>query len=453
MVFHTLVNTRRVRIGLALTAMVIAVTTICVISASKSMNRNSNSNSAMQNQAAHNRAGPGQTRAHGQGRSGGFNKNAMKTQGFNYYPGGFGSSFSGYYGGSSSGGYYGGSSSGGYYGGSSSNSGSYGYGSSKSGSDSKSGSSNYGYGNYGYNSNNSNNSNNDNSYYSGGNYGYNNEETKSSSHDKALIVAVVSEKTSIPDLCDSMKTLKMLKGTDSALIPVLIIYTSDVPIPTNLSKCTKRAMTFHPTELVLPSGFTPTEGTDYSSALLNRYWTTQIWEEQVFNDYEIIMAIDDDTCFTVPDETMPYLGKHHDYHSQHFVGNHNSILFPGLFEFTEAYMKKYDLTVRNPDMWNKVLQSSNTEHSLPVFQDSFEIIRKSFMLRPDVKSFHKALTETDEFGYFTKGWTSDVERFLTAAIFGTANSIETKAVTGFIQKDLERNVRNAQACKIPFETE
>lgn len=441
MVFHTLVNTRRVRIGLALTAMVIAVTTICVISASKSMNRNSNNNNAMQNQAAHNRAGPNRNHVHGQGRSGGFSKNAMTTQGFNYYPGGFGSSFSGYYG--HNGGYYGGSSS--YSSGSS-----YGYGDSKSGRDSTSSFGNYGYGsygNYGYNNNN------DNNYYTGGNYGYSNDGTTASSHEKALIVAVVSEKTSIPDLCDSMKTLKMLKGTDNALIPVLVIYTSDVPIPTNLSKCTKRAMTYHPIQLVLPSGFTPTEGTDYKDALLNRYWTTQIWEEKVFNDYEIIMAIDDDTCFTVPDETMPYLSKHHDYHSQHFVGNHNSILFPGLFEFTEDYMKKHNLTVKNPDMWNKVLQSSNTEHSLPVFQDSFEIIRKSFMLRPDVKSFHTALTETGEFGYFTKGWTSDVERFLTAAIFGTANSIETKAVTGFIQKDLERNVRNAQACKIPFETE
>ena len=55
----------------------------------------------------------------------------------------------------------------------------------------------------------------------------------------AVILAVVSKKTNIDDLCDTMNTLVMLQGDPVYLAPVKILYTDDVINPEILLGCTK----------------------------------------------------------------------------------------------------------------------------------------------------------------------------------------------------------------------
>lgn len=166
------------------------------------------------------------------------------------------------------------------------------------------------------------------------------------------------------------------------------------------------------------------------------------------------MAIDHDTCFTMRFVKVPFLNSFQNYHSQYFAGaiELNPLSLSSLYTFTTQYMDENNLVPKYTGLWTRIQNTATAVQSLPVFQDSFEIVRKSFMLRDDVKAFHHALTDSPPYGYFTHGWTADNERFLTAAIFGTKSNVITKVVPGFIQKDLDRGIKHDQACRIPFET-
>lgn len=87
--------------------------------------------------------------------------------------------------------------------------------------------------------------------------------------ENAVIVAVVSKTTNVQDLCDTMKTLVMVEGSD-VKIPVMIMHTSDLSRPDSLSSCTDREVLIHSIDLEFPQGFSPEEGVDYYSALIHR---------------------------------------------------------------------------------------------------------------------------------------------------------------------------------------
>ena len=206
----------------------------------------------------------------------------------------------------------------------------------------------------------------------------------------AVILAVVSKKTNIDDLCDTMNTLVMLQGDPVYLAPVKILYTDDVINPEILLGCTNRNASIHPMQLDFPNGFSPEEGIDYSSERLHRFWTTSIWELDVLQDYEVIMTIDHDACFTIHNKDLPYMKEHQFYHAQLFAGAHeiNAKRLPSMYSFVTDYMHEHMLTAKTSGLWNKVHLTIAKNKSIPVFQSTFEVARKSFMLRDEVKSFH-----------------------------------------------------------------
>ena len=122
-----------------------------------------------------------------------------------------------------------------------------------------------------------------------------------------------------------------------------------------------------------------------------------------------------------------------------------------MYQLAQAHMLENNMIPRHSFLWQRVTNTMAALDTLPSFQDSFEVVRRDFMLRPEVRAWHHKLTDEEPWGYFTKGWNVDGERFLTMAMFGTPSSIDTTPVPGFVYKDLMRDVRHHKICTYPFE--
>jgi hypothetical protein len=267
---------------------------------------------------------------------------------------------------------------------------------------------------------------------------------------------MVTPKTSLDDLCKSMKTLVNAQGSLTA--PVLIFHLEDEPDDerkTFFRKCSDRPVYFPILDLDdFPVGFDRVPGKDYTEAQINRFWTTGIWNHPSLQPYDVIMRIDQATCISTPSYTLPqFKSPYFNYHSQYFPGTVevNPLNLSGMFDYVQNYIAQNDLRLdQNVKMWQKVLNTHESVQSLPNFIKSFEVTRKSFMQREDVAAFHYALTDLPPYGYFTQGWNTSAERYLTSSIFGTRSSIDLSIVPGFIQKNLALGVTNDKICTTPF---
>lgn len=270
-----------------------------------------------------------------------------------------------------------------------------------------------------------------------------------------VIVTLLTDTTSLVDLCSSLRTLKNAQGHPDA--PILVFHLENAASDGRkafFSTCTDRSIFFPTVDLDdFPEGFVPREGVDYTSAQINRFWTTKIWEHPALEPYDVIMRVDHDSCLSLPNAHLPSLkSPFENYHSHYFPGtvelNVNHLR--GMFEFADKYMKDASSFPRIGEMWQKILYTHNTVGTLPTFQDSFEVSRKSFMLKDEVRQWHYALTDLPPYGYYTQGWNVDAERFLTLAMFGTRSSLNTDMVPGFVQKSLAIDRRHPGVCETPF---
>merc|ERR1711918_84907 len=102
-----------------------------------------------------------------------------------------------------------------------------------------------------------------------------------------------------------------------------------------------------------------------------------------------------------------------------------------LFSFTEEYMEREEIVPKNMVLWNMVKVIWDRHGTLPIFMTSFEIIRKGFMQRDDVRKFHDAVTEREPFGVFRYQWSHSAIRVLTAALFADSDEIMTSKPIGY----------------------
>jgi len=275
----------------------------------------------------------------------------------------------------------------------------------------------------------------------------------------AVIVAVIHRDTDLSELCLSMRTLSNIQGSLTA--PVHIFHLGHVQKSVReenkifLQSCTDRHVYSNVVDTsTFPTGFVPEDGRDYFSSFINRFWTTQIWEHPALEPFEIIMKIDDDVCFSMPNSDLPYFkSSHHDYFSHHFPGTVelNRGNLDNMYEYSHNYIVENELVVGHEALWQIVDYTHKDTEGLPTFVYSFEVVRKSFMLRSDVYDWHHALTEMPPYGYFSRGWTAGAERFLTMAIFGTPSSVDGTLVRGFLQKNLGSGNSHDKVCTLPFE--
>lgn len=271
-----------------------------------------------------------------------------------------------------------------------------------------------------------------------------------------IVTLVVPDKTDLEQLCSSMGTLKMIEGAHEA--PVFVFHLEDDPPPDQkeyLQECTERAVYFPIIDLDdYPAGFVPDPShvgykDNYIYSQMHRFWTSTIWDHPAIVPYDVIMRIDQDTCFAERSATLPGFDRtSRKYHSQYFTGAYelNIERVGGMFDFAKDYLDKIDLIPRYTVLWQKVLATKAKVNSVPKFQDTFESIDKLFMQSEEVRYWHRNLTDTPPYGYFTMGWTDDAERFLTAAMFGTPSSIDTSVVPGFVQKDLNQKKYHPKIC-------
>jgi len=273
----------------------------------------------------------------------------------------------------------------------------------------------------------------------------------------AAIVALIYGDTSLNELCLSIRTLQNIQGSLSA--PVHVFHLDDLEDNVRLENqnyllsCTDRDVYANVIDTSFPVGFVPEEGKDYTSSHINRFWTTQIWEHPAMGSYEIIMRIDHDVCFSLPNNDLPGLKSPYQvYSSHHFPGTvgANTGNLNEMYEFSHDYIVEHELVVGHVNLWQIIDDTHMEVDSLPNFIDSFEVVRKSFMLRSDVHDWHYALTDMPPYGYFSRGWTSDAERFMTMAIFGTPSIVDDSIVPGFMQKNLVGGVTHDKACTLPF---
>mmetsp|Transcript_2114 Transcript_2114/g.2982 ORF Transcript_2114/g.2982 Transcript_2114/m.2982 type:complete len:341 (-) Transcript_2114:33-1055(-) len=269
------------------------------------------------------------------------------------------------------------------------------------------------------------------------------------------IVTLVTPLTNLDDLCATLRTLENAEGSTTA--PLLIFHVEETPSLENqeyLNSCTDRSVHYPLIGMDdFPQGFEPVDGVDYTRAKINRFWTTGIWNHIAASPYDVIMRIENDACFSRSSAHLPDFSKStHNYHSQYFAGtvDLNPFRLQGMYEFAVNYMKQNNLLPAYTELWQKVLFTNSKTGSIPNFQDSYEIARKSFMTREDVAAWHYALTELPPYGYFTQGWNVHAERFLTASIFGTKSSVDHSYVPGFVQKNLGQDIRYHEICTRPF---
>jgi len=270
---------------------------------------------------------------------------------------------------------------------------------------------------------------------------------------KPVIVVLIHEQTSLEDLCQSMRTLVNVEGS----APVLAFHLETTPglnQQNHLQQCTTRPVYFAVVDLHdFPVGFVPEVGVDYTSAQINRFWTSGIWKHVAMYTFNVVMKIDHDTCFSMQTALPNFSTPYQSYKSHYFPGtvDLNPLRLGGMHDFFNAYRLGHNIDSKHEMLFNKVHFSWVNWQNLPNFQDSFELISKDFMLREDVNEWLTALTDLPPYGYLTDGWSFRAERFLTMALFGTPSSVDLKLVQGFIEKDLLINNRHLEACAVPFE--
>lgn len=266
-----------------------------------------------------------------------------------------------------------------------------------------------------------------------------------------VIVILIAQNTNLIDLCQSMKTLTNAQG--SIKTPILAFHLESKPTLVNqnmLSACTDRAVFFAVVDLdQFPDGFEPIAGEDYTSAQINRFWTTTIWDHKALSSFDVIMKIDENTCFSTPNSLPNFSSSSHVYKS--IVGNvdpnpfkfsvdTNPFEAEGMHDFATKYMNDHGIEKPNLTTWLKEMAgfTDSSTDTLPTFKDSFELVRKDFMQRQDVHNWHKALTDESPYGYFNAGWNLKSARFLTMSIFGSEDTVDITTV-GLCQDNISIN--------------
>lgn len=266
-----------------------------------------------------------------------------------------------------------------------------------------------------------------------------------------VIVTVVTAETNLEELCHSMKSLNHVTGNSHAPVIAFHVTTAATDAEkTFLKACTDRRVLFDVLDISsFPVGFTPDPDKDYTHAQINRFWTTGLWQMSILSPYDIVMRIDHDTCFSSILPNVPgFSSQFHVYSSQYFPGDYEPNVFrlAGMFDFVVKYINDNHIFPMYTKLWQHALHTKSKVNSIPNFQDSFEISKKSWMQSEKVAAFHYNLTDMPPYGYFTEGWNVDAERFLTASIFGTASSIDIVALDGFVQKDIQRGRVHPKIC-------
>lgn len=274
-----------------------------------------------------------------------------------------------------------------------------------------------------------------------------------------VIVILITEDTRLHDLCLSIKTLVNAKGDlDAQILAFHVESTPTLEQQNALVLCSQRQISFALMPLgesaTFPDGFIPTDGVDYTSAHINRFWSSGIWNHKLLKNFNIIMKIDDSSCFSIENDHLPNFKNPiaHKYKAHIFPGTveQNSVPVQGMHQFALDYMKSNSMIPNHSELWQRIHYTFHEVRNLAKFEDSFEVVNKNFMMNADVSAWLTALTDGEPYGYYNNAWNVESERILTMAMFGSKTTVDTTTVPGFVEKDNARNRPHDKICTEPF---
>lgn len=272
---------------------------------------------------------------------------------------------------------------------------------------------------------------------------------------------VANNEKDVEDLSLGLRSLVFLNGDSDLPSPVLVFNEGDLSAEAivKLRSSTRRPIAFPVVDFSsFPEGFDPnaTSSVEHFEVRgrkswgyyqMIRFFVTGIWEHPSVARYEFVMRFDSDSCFKRPNDYLPYMKHEHlVYHSQYVgvVGEHGKKFLNGLYDFAANFGKRPS----NPLLWHFIETNWKANGTLPLFMTNFELSRKSFMTRPDVKMFHRALSEEEPFGILRYRWGDAITRFLEAALYGTDENVLTIWPEGYHHKrecskeDVEQALRD-----------
>jgi len=263
---------------------------------------------------------------------------------------------------------------------------------------------------------------------------------------KLVIATIVSNhQTHIDKLIRALESLRYLKG-DRLGYPTPILVFNDRTLSNyqleRIVQSTDRPVAFPGVnELdVFPPGFNPNKenNTAFNAKSywfypkLTKFWMYTLWKHPAIDAFDFVMRIDFDTCFHENNAHLPDFAKlHKTYHAQYVGMEPDASRVHGLFDFVTDYMAKEDILPTNPVLWQLITNTWITQKTLPLYQVSLEVIRKSFMQHEDVKKFHEAVVNKEPYGIFEYGWSDHVLRFIDTAMFVSNENFMTTEFKGF----------------------
>lgn len=270
------------------------------------------------------------------------------------------------------------------------------------------------------------------------------------------LVTVIDSTTDLTELCYTFQTLVRAKGFPTAPILAFHGVPLDVGALDTLASCTNRSVTFINIQTfyhVFPDNFTPTPGKDYSQQQTELFFASDIWTLPHMESHDVIFRFTDTTCFTSDNTDMPDFSSNAVpvgvskeavmYQSQMipgmFVMGHKFIA--GLYESTVDFMNFFNIQPKNPELWALVEKNHLEYNSLPKFESSFEIVRKEFMMRSDVRTYHHFIVHKHSEEFFNNHWSVEVIRFLTMAIYSSTEECSVVPVSGYMEKDFLKEKR------------
>ncbi len=282
-----------------------------------------------------------------------------------------------------------------------------------------------------------------------------------------IIVTVIDSTTNLEELCYTFQTLVRAKAFPTASIMAFHgLHLGDTIIDT-LRSCTNRDVTFVDITLfysIFPDGFVPTPGVNYDRQQTERFFVTDLWMLPHVEAHDVIVRVTDSTCLTFDNYDLPdfpsdlpegYVKKDLVYQTQAVPGLNVSPhkYTTDLYDVTQEFMGTYGIQPGNSQFWENISNYHDGYNSLPKWDNTFEIVRKKFMLRPDVAAYHRFVTNAHADHFYNDHWSSEVLRYLTLSVFGTPEEVYIKHVSGYMEKDFLKGKVYPGICRLgPFGT-
>jgi len=258
------------------------------------------------------------------------------------------------------------------------------------------------------------------------------------------IVVVIDSYTFLEELCHTFYSLIRATGFPNAPIHAFTGIVLQPEEKDKLRSCTTRPVfftdisTFHHT---IPADVITEQGANYDYPQTQRFLTKYIWDQDVLEEFDVLMHISDLTCLTYEANYLP------GFPQSDTLLNYKSYTIPavydvtqhteGLYENTSDYVVNNGITSVNANMWNEVVRKHETSDQHTKFSDEFEIVRKSFMQSDAVRMYHHHLSDS-QIGaqeFFRRHWPAGCVMYMTVALFAAPDSVSNQHIPGIVEKD------------------